>query len=991
MVMEDAKGKIEMKGVGDKRENKEGLKEFEKTEWDRTGERDHEKNNVGMRKTGKFRAKNGIPRCLPLARNDRAGGFSMMPSKMAAMATRHRSQQTGDGESPLYNYSRFNLEEDGSPTELKAVTEKKHQTAIIRRVTLSLGATVAERLARSPPTRAIRVDDAVGRRVFSWISLFPRPFIPALLHTRLNHPHRSYDGNTARLARRSDEEPGVRVSVARIAPSLLDFGRGVPTGTIPLFNNTRKCAYAFQFAKQQQPSEMFGRVYKVRNKRKNGTTTRRKKMTVVYEHRTMQENSPNSYQSQRHLREDSHLEVAMLLRRKMKDGPKRCWNGVQEMIGDQEECHQTVGTKTCAGGRGDVVVRLFASHLGGPDSNSSWVVPGYSQMEIVTEGAAGRRSFLGGLPLSPALGFRGLLHAHLALPHVGSLDLPFRKFARKFIAVFHGVLHPEVNTVFCCSAEVTRVYCDAARHRYDARWRGNGERKLHTMSAYTRQKAKSKYRNSIRLERASQKQPSDTHVTPYNRVKRRRERKINIKASERVNVDVFTQNKRSVLDFREWESSPDDAADRRVFSGISRSPHPLHSGADPYLGVLKFREKIPRQGVFREQPSTSCMGRFFKGLIRKGRRKLEWAIALSIRSSTHPQSLHYTTGDVADDALRHHPNELLSGDVEAVASRRQDADGLVLGRVEQHDARLRVDELLQVERARHQHRVQDREPADRARSVRPELRSTPPPPNRRTRRMTRPKTQPRHVSGHAKFALRFVIRLNFTALFALAPASFFHWLMHRSEDTPSQTEPHVIGAHNCEVFLYWRRVTQGVSHKVWSNDKLVAKELSDVRSLASEAVIPHTFQYGILFLFPFKSAIGSDSSRAGIISSDLIAKCRLGFAILHKLVHASTVHWLDVVTVQGCDWAYSLLQVCYLLIHLREVSDKTATNCKGCVKLDSPLVDDRPIMNPVKFRVVSGVDDETEYKTFSNALQVSDHKSRFIDTPASTGIEASKD
>ncbi|KAJ8875886.1 hypothetical protein PR048_023793 [Dryococelus australis] len=42
-----------------------------------------------------------------------------------------------------------------------------------------------------------------------------------------------YDGNTARLARRSDEALGVRVSVARIAPSLLDFGRGVPTWVHP--------------------------------------------------------------------------------------------------------------------------------------------------------------------------------------------------------------------------------------------------------------------------------------------------------------------------------------------------------------------------------------------------------------------------------------------------------------------------------------------------------------------------------------------------------------------------------------------------------------------------------------------------------------------------------------------------------------------------------------------------------------------------------------
>ncbi|KAJ8876826.1 hypothetical protein PR048_021273 [Dryococelus australis] len=39
-------------------------------------------------------------------------------------------------------------------------------------------------------------------------------------------------------------------------------------------------------------------------------------------------------------------------------------------------------------------------------------------------------------------------------------------------------------------------------------------------------------------ERASQKQSSDTHKTPCDRVKRCRERKINIEASERVNVDI---------------------------------------------------------------------------------------------------------------------------------------------------------------------------------------------------------------------------------------------------------------------------------------------------------------------------------------------------------------------------------------------------------------------------------------------------------------------
>ncbi|KAJ8888318.1 hypothetical protein PR048_007805 [Dryococelus australis] len=71
---------------------------------------------------------------------------------------------------------------------------------------LAHGAAAAERLARSPPTKAnrasipgrvtglsqveIALDDTVGRRVFSRISRFPRPFIPAPLHTHFNHPRR---------------------------------------------------------------------------------------------------------------------------------------------------------------------------------------------------------------------------------------------------------------------------------------------------------------------------------------------------------------------------------------------------------------------------------------------------------------------------------------------------------------------------------------------------------------------------------------------------------------------------------------------------------------------------------------------------------------------------------------------------------------------------------------------------------------------------------
>lgn len=57
---------------------------------------------------------------------------------------------------------------------------------------------------------------------------------------------------------------------------------------------------------------------------------------------------------------------------------------------------------------------------------------------------------------------------------------------------------------------------------------------MNTMSAYTRQKANSKYINRIRLEKASQQLSSDTHKTPYHTVRRCRERKT-MRASERIN------------------------------------------------------------------------------------------------------------------------------------------------------------------------------------------------------------------------------------------------------------------------------------------------------------------------------------------------------------------------------------------------------------------------------------------------------------------------
>ncbi|KAJ8869107.1 hypothetical protein PR048_030673 [Dryococelus australis] len=94
--------------------------------------------------------------------------------------------------------------------------------------------------------------------------------------------------------------------------------------------------------------------------------------------------------------------------------------------------------------------------------------------------------------------------------------------------------------------------------------------------------------------------------------------------------------------------------------------------------------------------------------------------------------------------------------------------------------------------------------------------------------MTQPLATPEHMSAthscafsilphrsetlrHAKFALLFGIRQDFTVLSVLELASFLHWLLHRYETMAILTELHVIGTHNCEVFFHWCRVTQDVS------------------------------------------------------------------------------------------------------------------------------------------------------------------------------------
>ncbi|KAJ8888698.1 hypothetical protein PR048_008190 [Dryococelus australis] len=167
-----------------------------------------------------------------------------------------------------------------------------------------------------------------------------------------------------------------------------------------------------------------------------------------------------------------------------------------------------------------------------------------------------------------------------------------------------GVLELESSV-----SSVSRFY---SKHHFVARFIAvDFLTKLNTISAYTCQKAKSKYRNRIQLERASKKHSSNTHKTPYDRMKWCRERKINIKASEHVDLDVFTQNKRRMQESCRTMQLID------MFSQAYPFPSALHSDAAPYsphftlIGsqnlVLKKRRRDPMR-VRRDEygAGTEC-------------------------------------------------------------------------------------------------------------------------------------------------------------------------------------------------------------------------------------------------------------------------------------------------------------------------------------------------------------------------------------------------
>ncbi|KAJ8872264.1 hypothetical protein PR048_025866 [Dryococelus australis] len=130
-----------------------------------------------------------------------------LPKQLSDCVVDNGVRVEGRSESELQIRSIYISVIDHCSQELENRFQEIHNCVVVAACKQLLeGATVAERLARSPLTKVIRVqsppghsgflhvgivpDDAVGRRVFSGISRFPRLFILALFHSHLNHPHR---------------------------------------------------------------------------------------------------------------------------------------------------------------------------------------------------------------------------------------------------------------------------------------------------------------------------------------------------------------------------------------------------------------------------------------------------------------------------------------------------------------------------------------------------------------------------------------------------------------------------------------------------------------------------------------------------------------------------------------------------------------------------------------------------------------------------------
>ncbi|KAJ8878096.1 hypothetical protein PR048_022563 [Dryococelus australis] len=216
----------------------------------------------------------------------------------------------------------------------------------------------------------IMPDDAAGRRVLSRISRFPHPYIPALLHTHLISPQSA---------------PKTAMLRAALISSLTDS----------LFNPSSHCVHDCGHVVQE------GTGIQGLGKRETPEKTRQlaassdmardpriSQACSVSVARIAPAHANPDVMSRRTCPVDLVQHNERTLHSCMVQYAMRC---AREVVPEVRVWVHCSPVSTCGRGRGGRAVRLLASHQGEPGSIAGRVTPGFSQVRIVPDDAAGRQ------------------------------------------------------------------------------------------------------------------------------------------------------------------------------------------------------------------------------------------------------------------------------------------------------------------------------------------------------------------------------------------------------------------------------------------------------------------------------------------------------------------------------------------------------------------------------------------------------------------------
>ncbi|KAJ8873745.1 hypothetical protein PR048_024579 [Dryococelus australis] len=470
---------------------------------------------------------------------------------------REQSRHTLVSRCPCYLYRR---PESAPSGKFCNCGPRNREETIYKRTSLTNGASVAERLARSPRHQGsihgwitpgfshveIVPDDAAGRRIFSGISRLPRPCIPTLLHSHLvsYRPSRGRQWKTSASARVEALRSTEHTTRAEIS-------------TAASFVDERWLDVLYL---HDALNETFAILSKIMEK---------EKYVLKYYNSFQQEFKRAPSNINPRLAMDTFWGREIL-------GCECTFATIHQLVSDWLK-HVLVGVNCLRANHEDTLSE---------SRNPEWL------------GQMRKRHQSSPLPVYHSLMIKMVVTARASAKKTQA----YITHGNRFAIIAGGnpenpMITKSVYTVWHCGSEsivyiqnsITPLDCQRIKEYVTLSedceasiWSGGGRgTSISSSFRRTRQKVKSKYRNRIRLERASQKQSSDTYKTPYDIVKRCRElKKINqgVRARQRRRIHpACLPPRRYGYNPRPGHSGfshvgivPDDAIGRRVFSGISR-------------------------------------------------------------------------------------------------------------------------------------------------------------------------------------------------------------------------------------------------------------------------------------------------------------------------------------------------------------------------------------------------------------------------------------